>query len=43
MENLQTWIQENALDWAIQIGIAIAIFIIGKILAKMIANLVRKA
>ena len=42
MENLKTWISENAVDWAIQIGIAIAIFIIGKMIARMLAGLVRK-
>ena len=31
MENVTTWISEHALDWSIQIGIAIAIFVIGKI------------
>ncbi len=41
MENLQTWISENAIDLAIQIGIAIAIFVIGKILARMVTNLLR--
>ena len=41
MENLQTWISENAIDWAVQIGIAIAIFVIGKILARMVTNLLR--
>ena len=41
MENLQTWISENAIDWAAQIGIAIAIFVIGKILARMVTNLLR--
>jgi small conductance mechanosensitive channel len=43
MENINNWISENALDWAIQIGIAIAIFIIGKILARMISKLIMKA
>jgi small conductance mechanosensitive channel len=43
MENINTWISENALDWSIQIGIAIAIFIVGKILARMISNLIKKA
>jgi len=42
MDNMQTWISEHALDWAIQIGIAIAIFVIGRILARMLTNLVRK-
>jgi small conductance mechanosensitive channel len=42
MENLQTWISEHALTWAIQIGIAIAIFIVGKFIARMISNLIRK-
>jgi small conductance mechanosensitive channel len=39
MENLQTWISENAINWAVQIGIAIAIFVIGKFLARMVTNL----
>ena len=42
MENLTTWISEHAADWAVQIGIAIAIFLIGRIIARMLANLVRK-
>ena len=42
MENLTTWISENAVDEAMQIGIAIAIFLVGKILARMLANLVKK-
>jgi len=41
MENLQTWISENATDWALQIGIAIAIFVIGKMLARMVTGLLR--
>ena len=42
MENLTIWISENAAEWVVQIGIAIAIFVIGKIIARMVANLVRK-
>lgn len=42
MENLQTWISENAIDWAIQLGIAIAIFLVGKFIARTISNLIRK-
>ena len=42
METLQTWISEHALDWAIQIGIAIAIFIVGRILARMITDLMKR-
>jgi len=42
MENLTTWISQHAVDWAIQIGIAIAIFVIGKFIARLIANLLRK-
>jgi small conductance mechanosensitive channel len=42
MENLTTWISENAADGAIQIGIAIAIFVVGKIIARTVASLVRK-
>ena len=43
MENITTWVSEHAFDWGIKIGIAIAIFIIGKIIARMIGNLVQKA
>ncbi|MCP4982303.1 MAG: mechanosensitive ion channel [Gammaproteobacteria bacterium] len=43
MENINTWISENAIDWGIQIAIAIAIFIVGKIVARMISNVVRTA
>ena len=43
MENITTWISEHALDWGIQIAIALAIFIVGKILARMISNLIEKA
>ncbi|MCP4391359.1 MAG: mechanosensitive ion channel [Gammaproteobacteria bacterium] len=42
MENITSWISESAADWGIQIGIAIAIFIVGKILARMISNLIEK-
>ena len=42
MENLTTWISENAIDLVMQIGIAIAIFLVGKIIARMLANLVKK-
>ena len=41
MENLTTWISDNAADWVIQIGIAIAIFIIGKMLARTVSNLIK--
>ena len=40
MENITTWISDNASDWAIQIGIAIAIFIIGKKIARTVSNLI---
>jgi len=43
MENITTWVQEHALDWSIQIGIAIAIFVVGKIVARMISNLIKRA
>jgi len=42
MENLSTWISENAATWALQIGIAIAIFVIGKIIARQISKLIQK-
>jgi len=42
MENLSTWISENASTWALQIGIAIAIFVIGKIIARQISKLIQK-
>ncbi len=43
MENLTTWISENATDWATQILIAVAIFFVGKIIARTISNLIKKA
>ena len=43
MESITNWISENGVDWVIQIAIAIAIFIVGKIIARMISNLVEKA
>jgi small conductance mechanosensitive channel len=43
MENLTTWISENGTDWGIRIGMAIAIFIIGKYIARMLSNLIQKA
>ena len=42
MESVTSWISENAVDWGIQIGIAIAIFFVGKIIARMISNLIEK-
>jgi small conductance mechanosensitive channel len=39
---VQTWISEHALDWAIQIAIAIAIFVVGRILARMITDLLKR-
>ena len=43
MEQVTQWINENGTDWAIKIGIAIAIFIVGKIIARMISNLLESA
>ena len=43
MESITSWISENATDLVIQIGIAIAIFIVGKMVARMISNLIEKA
>ena len=40
MENITTWISDNAADWAIQIGMAIAIFVIGKKIARTVSNLI---
>jgi small conductance mechanosensitive channel len=42
MENLGTWISENAANWALQIGIAIAIFVVGKIIARQISKLIQR-
>jgi len=42
MENFSIWISENAASWALQIGIAIAIFVIGKIIARQISKLIQK-
>ncbi len=43
MENLTDWISESGADWVIQIAIAIAIFIVGKISARMLSSLLKKA
>ncbi len=42
MENLGTWISENSATWGVQIGIAIAIFVVGKIIARQISTLIQK-
>ncbi len=42
MENFSNWISENATDWGMKIAIAIAIFVIGKMLARMLSNLLGK-
>ena len=36
MENLKIWISENATEWVIQIAIAIAIFVVGKFIARQL-------
>ena len=43
MEQITQWLQANGTDWAIKIAIAIAIFIVGKIIARMISNLLEAA
>ncbi|MCG6890310.1 MAG: mechanosensitive ion channel, partial [Gammaproteobacteria bacterium] len=39
MENVKTWLSENATEWAIQIVIAIAIFVVGKYIARKLSKL----
>ena len=43
MDNISEWLSQNALDWGIKIALALAIFIIGKFFAKLIARLLQKA
>lgn len=43
MENITSWISENAADWGIRIAIAIVIFYVGKIIARMISGIIQKA
>jgi small conductance mechanosensitive channel len=43
MENLTTWLSTHGFDWGIKIATAIAIFIIGKYLARVITRLLQKA
>ena len=43
MENFTNWVANHGVDWAIKIGIAIAIFLIGKFIARKISNLTQKA
>ena len=42
MDNLSNWISANATDWGMKFAIAIAIFFIGKMLARMLTNLLEK-
>ncbi len=42
MEYITNWISTNGVDWGIQIGIAIAIFVIGKFIARKIITLIEK-
>jgi small conductance mechanosensitive channel len=43
MEFITNWLSENAIDWGVKIVVAIAIFVIGKFIAKMITKLLRTA
>ena len=43
MENITIWLSEYGIDWGIKIATAIAIFVIGKFLARMISRLLQKA
>ena len=43
MENISNWISTHGIDWGIRLGIALAIFIVGKIVARVLSNLVIKA
>ncbi len=43
MEEITGWLSQNGPDFAIQIGIALAIFIVGKIIARILSNLVQGA
>ncbi len=43
MENISQWIAENGVDWGIKIAVAIAIFIVGKIIVRILANLLERA
>ena len=41
MENITTWLTEHGPDWGLKIGIAIAIFVIGKFIARKLSNLIK--
>ena len=43
MDNLSTWLTANAADWGLKIVIAIAIFVIGKYVARLATKLLMKA
>ncbi len=43
MEIITTWLSAHGIDWGIKIATAIAIFIIGKFLARVITRLLQKA
>ncbi len=43
MENIISWANQNAFDWGLKIGTAIAIFIIGKWIARIVSKLIQRA
>ena len=42
MGTTSNWLVEVGTDWAVRLAIAIAIFIIGKLLARKISDLIQK-
>ncbi|MEM7207365.1 MAG: mechanosensitive ion channel domain-containing protein [Pseudomonadota bacterium] len=42
MEHVVNWLSDNAVDWAIKIAIALVIFFVGKMLAKIITKLIER-
>ena len=43
ISSAQDWLGTNGIDWAINIGLALAIFIIGRIVVNILTGLIRKA
>ena len=42
MHSLTNWIAHNGIDWGIKVGIAIAIFFVGKVTSRKLSNLLKK-
>ena len=42
MESITAWMSDNAFDWGTKLAIAVAIFVLGRWLAKVISHLLKR-